>query len=196
MHPNNAVIDPEVLLSAYAEGVFPMGMEDGSIGWFSPEVRGVLPLDERFHIPRGLRRALRKRPFEIAFNQAFVQVMHGCGERPETWITGDLIESYTALHRLGHAHSVEAWDEEGLVGGLYGVSLGGAFFGESMFSRKTDSSKCCLVALVERLRERGFVLLDTQWTTPHLETFGAEGIKRRQYLSRLAAAIRLDCHFG
>lgn len=184
----HGIIPPEVLLGAYAQGLFPMA-EDGEIQWFSPTQRGIIPLDEGFHIPRGLQKALRKKPFEIRFDTAFREVMIGCAERDGTWIDGVIIESYCALHELGFAHSVECWDAEGLQGGLYGVSLGKAFFGESMFSRKTDASKIALVALVSRIRERGFVLLDTQWMTGHLRTFGGCEMLRDEYLALLAQAI-------
>ncbi len=180
----HGIIPPEVLLGAYAQGVFPMA-EDGEILWFSPQRRGIIPLDDRFHIPRGLEKALRKNAFEIRYDTAFREVMLGCAERESTWIDDAIIESYCALHELGRAHSVESWDAEGLQGGLYGVALGKAFFGESMFSRKTDASKIALVALVERLRERGFGLLDTQWMTDHLRTFGGIEIEREEYLSIL-----------
>jgi leucyl/phenylalanyl-tRNA--protein transferase len=184
----HGIIPPEVLLGAYAQGVFPMA-EDGEILWFSPQRRGIIPLDERFHIPHGLKKALRKKPFEIRFDTAFREVMLACAERESTWIDGAIIESYCALHELGHAHSVECWDKEGLQGGLYGVELGKAFFGESMFSRKTDASKIALVALVERLRERGFELLDTQWMTDHLRTFGGTEIGREEYLRMLGRLL-------
>lgn len=184
----HGIIPPEVLLGAYAQGVFPMA-EDGEILWFSPERRGIIPLDDRFHIPHGLKKALRKKPFEIRFNTAFREVMMACAERESTWIDGAIIESYCALHELGHAHSVECWDAEGLQGGLYGVALGKAFFGESMFSRKTDASKIALVALVERLRERGFELLDTQWMTDHLRTFGGIEVGRDEYLRMLGRLL-------
>lgn len=180
----HGIIPPEVLLGAYAQGVFPMA-EDGEILWFSPTQRGIIPLDERFHIPRGLKKALRKKPFEIRFDTAFREVMIGCAERDGTWIDGVIIESYCALHQSGYAHSVECWDADGLQGGLYGVALEKAFFGESMFSRKTDASKIALVALVERLRERGYELLDTQWMTDHLRTFGGIEIGREEYLRTL-----------
>jgi leucyl/phenylalanyl-tRNA--protein transferase len=180
----HGIIPPEVLLGAYAQGVFPMA-EDGEILWFSPTQRGIIPLDERFHITRGLKKALGKNAFEIRHDTAFREVMLGCAERESTWIDGAIIESYCALHELGHAHSVECWDADGLQGGLYGVALGKAFFGESMFSRKTDASKIALVALVERLRERGFGLLDTQWMTDHLRTFGGLEIGKREYLTLL-----------
>ncbi len=188
------MISPELLLQAYAEGIFPMGMQDGEIGWFSPDPRGVIPLDT-FHIPHGLARTMKKKPFEIRINHGFEAVMRACAQGRDTWISEEIIASYTALHRMGHAHSVEAWKEEKLVGGLYGVSLQGGFFGESMFHTATDASKVALVALIERLRERGFALLDTQWVTPHLETFGAVNISRRTYLQRLRAALKMDCSF-
>ena len=199
------MIAPDLLLSAYAQGIFPMGgmpgvshgkpEEPGELAWFSPDPRGILPLDERFHLPHGLARALKKRRFEVRFNTAFEAVMQGCAEREDTWIDAEILASYTELHRLGFAHSVEAWREDRLTGGLYGVALGGAFFGESMFHRETDASKVALHALVERLRARGFTLLDIQWTTPHLCTFGALEIPRREYLRQLRAALKLDREF-
>lgn len=185
------VIPPETLLGAYAQGIFPMA-EDGEILWFSPQQRGIIPLDERFHIPHGLKKVLRKKPFEIRFDTAFRDVMLGCASRESTWIDPIILESYCRLHELGHAHSVECWDAEGLQGGLYGVVLGKAFFGESMFSRKTDASKIALVALVERLRERGFGLLDTQWMTDHLRTFGGVEIGRQEYLGILKDMINFN----
>lgn len=163
--------------------------EDGEILWFSPTRRGIIPLDERFHIPRGLKKALRKNAFEIRFNTAFREVMLGCAERDGTWIDGVILESYCRLHELGYAHSVECWDAEGLQGGLYGVALNKAFFGESMFSRKTDASKIALVALVERLRAFGFGLLDTQWMTDHLRTFGGLEIGKKEYLALLSEMV-------
>jgi leucyl/phenylalanyl-tRNA---protein transferase len=167
---------------------FPMA-DDGEILWFSPEMRGLIPLDERFHIPRGLAKSLRKRPFEVRWNTAFREVMLGCADRPETWIDEVILGSFCALHETGHAHSVECWDEDGLQGGLYGVALPGVFFGESMFSRKTDASKIALVALVERLREMGFNLLDTQWMTSHLSQFGGYELSRKSYLAALRKAL-------
>ncbi|MEM0896959.1 MAG: leucyl/phenylalanyl-tRNA--protein transferase [Verrucomicrobiota bacterium] len=190
-----AKIDPDFLLQAYRLGIFPMAMEEsGEIGWFSPDPRGIIPLDD-FHVPHGLTRTLRKQPFEIRFDTAFAEVMDGCAERETTWIDDTVRASYLELHDRGYAHSVEAWERGELVGGLYGVSLGGAFFGESMFHRVTDASKVALVALVERLRERGFQLLDTQWTTPHLETFGAVEVPKAEYLRRLHQALALKIQF-
>ena len=163
--------------------------EDGRIAWFSPQKRGLIPLDGAFHIPHGLKRALRKRLFEVRIDTAFAEVVKGCAEREETWIDGTIRASYQALHDLGYAHSVECWDADGLQGGLYGVALGRAFFGESMFSRKTDASKIALVHLVDWLRGRGFVLLDTQWMTGHLRTFGGMEVPRATYLRLLARAL-------
>jgi len=188
------MIDPEVLLQGYRLGVFPMAMEDGAIEWFSPDPRAILPLD-KFHIPHTLERVIRKKTFEIRMDVAFAEVMQQCAQRPETWISGVIIESYTRLHQLGHAHSVEAWQDGKLAGGLYGVTIGGAFFGESMFHHVRDASKIALLALVERLRERRFTLLDTQWLTPHLEKFGAIEIPRPEYLHLLNATVNLRRRF-
>ena len=189
------MIASEILLQGYRLGVFPMAMEDGSIEWFSPDPRGVLPLD-RFHVPHALAPVLRKGMFQIRTNNSFAEVMQRCAERDETWINDEIIASYTRLHQLGHAHSVEAWQNDKLAGGLYGVAIGGAFFGESMFHEVTDASKVALVALVDRLRAQGFVLLDTQWLTPHLARFGATEISRRQYLHLLERAVLLKRSFS
>jgi len=191
------MLTPEILLAAYCRGIFPMAIsKQDEIGWFSPDPRAVIPLDDRFHIPHGLRRMLKKNPFCITFDREFERVMRECAKRREgTWISEEIVASYCQLHRLGFAHSVEARLDGRLAGGLYGVHIGGAFFGESMFHRVTDASKVALVALVERLRDRGFVLLDTQWQTPHLAQFGTEEIARREYLRRLKQAISLPCAF-
>jgi leucyl/phenylalanyl-tRNA--protein transferase len=188
------MIDPEVLLQGYRLGVFPMAMEDGAIEWFSPDPRAILPLKE-FHVPHTLERVVRKKAFEIRFDVSFTEVMWQCAKRPETWINDEIVESYTRLHQLGHAHSVEAWQNGELAGGLYGVSLGGAFFGESMFHQVRDASKVALLALVEHLRARKFVLLDTQWVTPHLRQFGAIEIPRAEYLHLLTTAANLPRSF-
>lgn len=172
-----------------------MARETGEIEWFSPDPRAIIPIDENFHVPHGLRRALKKKPFEIRLNTAFEEVMQGCARRNETWINREIVDSYTNLFRLGMAHSVEAWKDGQLVGGLYGVALGGAFFGESMYHEATDASKIALVALVERLRERGYELLDTQWTTSHLQQFGTMEIPRSQYRRLLTLALRKECTF-
>jgi leucyl/phenylalanyl-tRNA--protein transferase len=191
------MIEPEMLLTAYRHGTFPMAVDKrGRIGWFSPDPRAVIPLDARFHIPHGLRRVLNQKKFEITTDTDFDTVIRECGKRREgTWISKGIIDSYGNLHRLGYAHSVETRLDGKLVGGLYGVALGGAFFGESMFHRATDASKVALVALVERLRANGFVLLDTQWTTPHLQQFGTYEIPRHEYLWQLEHALKLECQF-
>ena len=163
--------------------------EGGEILWFSPLKRGLIPLDGRFHIPHGLKRVIRRQPFEVRRNSDFRQVIEACGEREETWIDEVIIDSYVHLHEIGFAHSVECWDEKGLQGGLYGVSLGRAFFGESMFSRKDDASKVALVHLVDWLREEDYLLLDTQWMTDHLRQFGGEEIAREDYFMRLDEAL-------
>ena len=188
------VIDPRLLLEAYAQGVFPMAMEVGEMGWFSPDPRGIIPIRE-FHVPHGLKRLLRRGAYEVRLNTAFTAVMRGCADRESTWINESILRSYVRLFELGFAHSVETWMGHRLVGGLYGVAIGGAFFGESMFSRETGASQVALHALVTRLDERGFTLLDTQWTTEHLSRFGAHEIAREDYLRRLERAIRLPCRF-
>ncbi|MEY3394623.1 MAG: hypothetical protein RL346_859 [Verrucomicrobiota bacterium] len=179
----------EFLLRAYSQGIFPMA-DKGQIFWYRPETRGVIPLDGRFHIPHGLKKVLKKKPYEIRHDTAFREVMLGCADRQETWIDSVILETYCQLHEAGFAHSVECWDEQGLQGGLYGVSMGRVFFGESMFSRKTNASKIALVALVEQLRSTGIELLDTQWMTPHLKTFGGIEIPQREYMKLLKAALR------
>jgi len=188
-------IPTDLLLKAYASGVFPMAesASDPEVFWVRPEARGVIPLDA-FHVSRSLRKTIRQRPFEIRMDSDFAAVIDACAEEHEnrqtTWINAPIREAYIELSRVGHAHSVEAWEAGRLVGGLYGVTLGRAFFGESMFSRRTDASKICLVHLVERLRERGFKLLDTQFTTEHLKNFGAVDITRRRYEALLEEALQ------
>ncbi|ODR89473.1 leucyl/phenylalanyl-tRNA--protein transferase [Sinorhizobium alkalisoli] len=187
-------ITPDMLLRAYSIGLFPMAdsADDPELFWVEPEIRGVIPLDS-FHVSRSLAKTLRKRPFEIRYDTAFEAVVAGCARpapgRPTTWINTRIRALYAALHRMGYAHSVEAWQGDLLVGGLYGVSLGAAFFGESMFSLRKDASKICLVHLVERLRARGFELLDTQFTTEHLKSFGAIDVPKAEYDLLLARAI-------
>jgi leucyl/phenylalanyl-tRNA--protein transferase len=193
------MLPPSLLITAYASGWFPMATE-GVIRWYSPDPRGILPLDA-VHIPKRLARVARQGRFRIEIDRAFGDVIRACAaddrdpDDPGTWINDEIIESYSALHDGGIAHSVEAWLDDQLVGGLYGVAIRGAFFGESMFHRATDASKVALIALVERLRARGYVLLDTQWVTPHLEQFGAIEIPREDYLKRLDAALERDCSF-
>jgi leucyl/phenylalanyl-tRNA--protein transferase len=194
------MIETDLLISAYASGWFPMAVEGGEIRWFSPDPRGIVPLGA-FTPPRRLERVWRQRRFEIRIDTAFNEVIRACAEierdpdDPGTWITEEIVESYNALHARGLAHSVEAWRDGRLAGGLYGVALGGAFFGESMFHRETDASKIALMALVERLNARGYQLLDTQWTTAHLARFGAIDVTRREYLRRLERALRVSCGF-
>lgn len=171
-----------------------MAMEDDSIAWFSPDPRAIIPL-ENFHVPHGLRRIARKNIFEIKIDNSFGEVIRGCAKRKDTWINPEIVKSYERLHELGHAHSIEAWSKDKLAGGLYGVAVGGAFFGESMFHRIRDASKIALVGLVEQLRARKFALLDTQWLTPHLEQFGAIEISRAQYLNLLQRAADLPRRF-
>lgn len=185
------MLEPDLLLNAYRRGIFPMAINSrGAIGWFSPDPRAIIPLDERFHVPHGLRRTLKKKLFDVTFDRDFPAVMRACAERQEgTWISPQILKSYCRLHKLGHAHSLEVWRGEELAGGLYGVHIGAAFFGESMFHRVTDASKVALVALVERLRQHNFVLLDTQWQTPHLRQFGTCEIPRAEYLEILRCAV-------
>ena len=196
-HSDMTAITPEILLRAYSAGLFPMAesAEDPDVYWVQPKVRGIIPLDA-FHISRSLARTMRRKPFDIRVDTAFDRVMELCAEstddRPTTWINPLILTLYKELHRMGYTHSVEAWEGDELVGGLYGVSLGSAFFGESMFSRRRDASKICLVHLVERLRERGFTLLDTQFTTEHLKTFGAIDISRKDYEKLLEMAMQSD----
>lgn len=173
--------------------------DDPSIFWVEPEVRGILPLD-KFHVPRSLKKTVRQQKFAIRFNTEFAKVVEKCAEqapdREKTWINQQITSLYGELHEMGHAHSVEAWQDNELVGGLYGVSVGSAFFGESMFSRRTDASKVCLVALVNRLRERDFKLLDTQFNTEHLSKFGVEEIVKDEYLKLLKTALLEDANFN
>ncbi|MCG8355800.1 MAG: leucyl/phenylalanyl-tRNA--protein transferase [Kiloniellales bacterium] len=193
-------LKPELLLRAYAVGIFPMAESryDPEIHWIDPDLRGILPLDG-LHVPRRLRRQLRRPQFDIQVNAAFHEVIRECAtpapDRRDTWINPVIEDLYGDLHRMGFAHSVECWREDRLVGGLYGVSLGAAFFGESMFSRESDASKVALVHLVARLRKGGFELLDTQFQTPHLRQFGVLEITREDYRARLARAVRQPAQF-
>ena len=186
----------EGLLGAYCAGIFPMADEAGDIGWFSPDPRAVIELDT-FKMPRSLRQRVRKGGYEIRINSCFETVMRHCACRAEgTWISADIVAAYCNLHRLGHAHSVEIYYGDRLAGGLYGVSLGGAYFGESMFTLVTDGSKLALAALVERMKQRGLTLLDVQFRTPHLARFGACEIPRADYLRRLQQALRAGVRFA
>ncbi len=184
---------PDKLLSAYAVGIFPMADEEGELFWMAPDPRAVIELDS-FKVSRSLRSAARREDCSVTFDRAFAEVMAGCADRSEgTWISADIHEAYQELHRMGFAHSVEVWRGDELVGGLYGVTLGGLFFGESMFHRETDASKVALVHLVARMRERGFSLLDVQFMTEHLRQFGTIEIPREEYERRLQAALPLKC---
>jgi leucyl/phenylalanyl-tRNA--protein transferase len=187
-------LTPELLLTAYARGRFPMAgdRDDPEIHWIEPLRRGVIPLDG-FHVPRSMRKLIRQQPFELRIDTAFAEVIDACAEptpeRPRTWLNDELLALYKAVHHLGHAHSVECWQDGRLVGGLYGIRLGAAFFGESMFSRVRDASKVALVELVARLHAGDFLLIDTQFVTDHLVRFGAMEIPRAEYKRRLAAAL-------
>ena len=191
------MIPATTLLGAYRAGFFPMAVE-GRIRWFSPVRRGIVPLDG-FHVPRRLQRTVRAGRFEVSVNRAFSEVIAACASAPGrdgTWIDAEIVASYSGLHERGFAHSVETWRDGALVGGLYGVSLRGAFFGESMFHRFTDASKVALCALVERLRARGYELLDVQWRTAHLARLGAVEVPQARYLALLRRAMRKDCRFA
>ena len=193
-------LNPDLLLRAYAAGIFPMAdsAEDPEIFWVDPEWRGIIPL-RTFHVPQRLRRTIRSGVFQVRCDTAFVEVIRGCAapapDRPRTWINDEIVRIYTELFRRGFAHSVETWYEGELVGGLYGVAINGAFFGESMFSRTTDASKVALVHLVARLIRSGYVLLDTQFVTEHLQRFGAVEIPRAEYRRRLSVALATPALF-
>lgn len=195
------MIPSDLLLAAYASGWFPMADDAGTISWYSPDPRGILPL-ETFHVPSRLQRTIRRSPLRVEVDTAFAEVMRACAEADRdaeeggTWISEEIIDSYCELHALGYAHSVEVRDGGRLVGGLYGVALGGAFFGESMFHTATDASKIALVSLIDRLRARGFTLLDTQWVTTHLRQFGAIEIPRPEYLRKLDESLKLEVTFA
>ncbi|MFU8805537.1 MAG: leucyl/phenylalanyl-tRNA--protein transferase [Bradymonadaceae bacterium] len=190
----------QLVVSAYAQGVFPMAHpeENDRVYWYAPDPRAILPLDD-FHVSRRLAQIVRQEKFDVRVDTAFSNVMKACAEprpdQPRTWISEGLTEVYEELHTLGYAHSVEAWQGDALVGGLYGVALGGLFAGESMFSREDNASKVCLVHLVDRMRERGYELLDIQFMTNHLRRFGATEISRAEYERRLVRAVARSCEF-
>ncbi len=188
-------LDPILVLNAYAQGIFPMADHAGKIRWYAPDPRAILE-HENLYISRSLRATLRKQIYQVSLDTHFEAVMRCCAQREETWINESFISTYTKLHYAGFAHSVEAWKDGQLAGGLYGVSLGGAFMGESMFSYASDASKVCLVALVEHLLERGYVLHDVQFWTPHLASLGVTEISRKEYERRLQAALRLGCSWN
>lgn len=187
-------LTPQLLLAAYSQGAFPMGHDNGKIYWYDPDPRTILPLDT-FHVPRSLKQRIRRGGFTVHLNTAFRAVMLACAApapgREHTWITPGIVDAYCVLHEYGYAHSVETWMDGRLVGGLYGVALGGLFAGESMFSHVTDASKVALVYLVDRLRANGFILHDTQFMTEHLRRFGAVEIPRLEYHQHLAQALTI-----
>lgn len=188
----------ELLLHAYSVGVFPMSehRDDPEVFWVDPKRRGILPVEPGgFHLSRSLAKTIRKGRFQATANQAFSTVVEGCADRPETWINQDIHDRYLDLHKMGFAHSIEIWDGKNLIGGVYGVSLGAAFFGESMFSRRRDASKIALTYLIDRLRLAGFRLCDTQFITPHLASLGAIEISRAAYQRRLQGALTRDADF-
>ncbi len=189
-------LTPELLLHAYSIGIFPMAehRDDPDIFWVDPKKRGVFPLD-RFHISRSLARRMRRGGYEISINRDFTGVVDSCADRPETWINDGIRDQYLELHNRSHAHSLEVWDGPDLIGGVYGVVLGGAFFGESMFSRRTDASKIALAYLVDRLRQANFTLFDAQFLTDHLASLGAEEISRAIYRRLLQSALKLTADF-
>ncbi len=192
-----SMLTPELLLHGYSVGIFPMSesRDDPEIFWVDPRRRGILPLDG-FHISRSLARAMRRSTWTISFDQDFEAVLDGCADREDTWINTEIRSLYCALHRESHAHSIEVWEGDTLIGGVYGVVLGGAFFGESMFSRRTNASKVALACLVHRLNQDGFRLFDTQFITSHLASLGALEISRAEYHSRLAEAKEVQVSFA
>ncbi|WP_319823894.1 leucyl/phenylalanyl-tRNA--protein transferase [Thalassovita sp.] len=196
MPKDDLILTPQLLLNAYASGVFPMAehQDDPEIFWVDPRRRGIFPLEE-FHISRSLARRIRRGGYRISVNQDFEGVVKGCADRTETWINAQIFDLYMRLHAMGFAHSLEVWMDDELVGGVYGVSLGRAFFGESMFSRRTDASKIALAYLVDRLRLAGFTLFDTQFITPHLGRLGATEITRARYHRLLEEALEGDADF-
>lgn len=196
LSPVRPVLSPELMIRAYAAGIFPMsdGADQPGIFWVDPQRRGVLPL-EAFHISRTLRRRLAQGGFEITVNRDFPGIIAACADRPETWINSEIFGTYLSLHAQGHAHSVEVWMDGELAGGVFGVVLGAAYFGESMFSRLTDGSKIALTHLIARLRAGGFQLFDTQFTTEHLQSLGAIEIPRAEYRRQLQLAVTSPADF-
>lgn len=190
------ILTPDIVLLAYQHGYFPMAdEEDGTIYWHSPDPRAIVPL-KTVKVSRSLRQIIKKQIFDIRIDTACARVIEACAKRSETWISEEIIHAYTALHHFGHVHSVESWHNGELVGGLYGVRIGGAFFGESMFSIVPNASKVAFVALIEHLQQRNFLLLDSQYINPHMQSLGAREISRGQFMQLLAHALRLDCNFG
>ena len=195
MSADSSRIDIDLLLSAYCQGIFPMGDDDGTIRWYSPDPRCIFDFDQ-FHVSKRLMRTYKQGIYQLAVNRDFRGVMLACAHRDLTWINQEILDLYCRLNDLGYAHSVEAYFEGQLAGGLYGVAIGGAFMGESMFFRRTDASKVALIYLVQRMQERGYVLLDTQYNNNHLQQFNPLLISRDEYLSRLEKALRIDCRFA
>ena len=189
----NTTLTPELLLAGYKLGCFPMAQDRNSVevDWYAPDPRAIIPLDS-FHVSKNLIKVVKRKVFDVATNRDFVGTMLGCADRKDTWISDQIVDAYTGLHHMGLAHSIECWQNEELVGGLYGVAIGGAFFGESMFNRVTDASKVALVHLVHRLKSKGYTLLDTQFTTSHLRRFGAIEIPREEYERELKKAILVN----
>ncbi len=197
MNPMTPVrrLDPDFIITAYRHGYFPMAeSRTGPIAWYSPDPRAIIPLDG-FKIPRSLRQRIRKGTYEVRIDTAFEAVIRGCADREETWISDEIIKTYTILHRRGVVHSVESWEGGVLSGGLYGVAIQGAFFGESMFSLRPDASKVAMVSLVARLQTRGYRLLDSQFMNENVRRFGALEVSRSQYLTMLAHALEVDASF-
>lgn len=190
------ILTTDIVLLAYKHGYFPMAdEEDGNIYWHSPDPRAIVPL-QGVQVSRSLRQTIKKGVFDVRINTACERVIEACAQRHDTWISADIIDTYTNLHRVGYVHSVESWYNGELVGGLYGVSIGGAFFGESMFSMVSNASKVAFVALTEHLRQRDFMLLDSQYINPHMESLGAREIPREQFMYLLSKALHMNCNFG
>ena len=195
-NPSKAdLLKPENMILMYARGAFPMADESGKINWYMPEVRTIIPLD-KFNIPRSLKKFLEKSDFEFRYDTDTIKVIENCSQRETTWISLELISAYKGLQRLGHLHSVEVFEKKELVGGLYGVTFRGAFFGESMFSNVSQASKCALVKLIERLREKNFVLLDVQYQTEHLKMFGAAEIPFEEFAGLLINSYKREVSFN
>jgi leucyl/phenylalanyl-tRNA--protein transferase len=194
-----AQLTPERMIAEYRQGRFPMAVRFGRITWHDPSPRAIMPLDDRFHVPRNVRKIVRSQHFEISFDRAFREVIAACAitgpRRTTTWLSPELIDAYTRLHKRGYAHSVEVWRDGRLVGGGYGVTIGGFYAGESMFTRENHASKVALVAQIERLRERGFILCDSQILNDHTRQFGAIEISRAEYDTLLAQALATDAHY-
>lgn len=195
MNDSSPPITPQFIINAYAQGYFPMGEPNNDeILWYSPDPRGIIPL-ETYRTKKSLRNIINRKIYDVRFSTCFLDVIKGCADRKETWITDQIISWYDELHIRGFAHSVEVFEQENLVGGLYGIALRGAFFGESMFSRVPNASKIALHFLIEHLRKHDFVLLDTQFMNDHIRSLGGINIPKKEYLQRLDSALQIDTHF-